>query len=306
MGKILKTHPEKQAAYRSLDMAKKKEFRSAWAKETYSHCTATKSHNMTFREVDIRKGEYMTFGQLVQSYGGWKWRPSVEGAQRHAMRAAMMGGKWIMVDQEFSGLMHFLKMKVEFQYIVEEAWQRFAEFHNEGKSVELGAEMSSAASSMSNKDDTKDDQERNNQTNQKNLKAAAKSTSKQKNPDQPNQSPGKDKDKTLMEALSAATKVKNEFLRVTQKAEQLMKQIKSDPSYDDLNNEQNLKQLETMHASLQSSLSPFDNRFLLEDVKVLKESYVQEQFKKLLQEFVKVDPKPLKDFTAKCLRKHQA
>ena len=213
-----------------------------------------------------------------------------------------MGGKWILVDKEFSGLLHFLKMKMEYQYIVEQAWNRYTEFHNDNQSVELATLTSGGAgSSLEGSPDKAEKAEA-----APKAKAKGKAGGDKGKTTEDTKGKGDNKDKNLAEALAVATKAKNNYLRVVQKAEQLIKQIKADPSYDDLNNEQNLNHLEKLHASLQKSLCPFGNRFLLEDVKVLKDSYVQDQFIKLLQEFAKVDPRPLKDFTAKCLRRHQA
>ena len=65
----------------------------------------------TWREIDERKGKYMTVEKLVMEYG-YEVSPAkaCERASRYATKCAKMGGKWIMADKEFSGLMHFLKM----------------------------------------------------------------------------------------------------------------------------------------------------------------------------------------------------
>ena len=51
-----------------------------------------------------------TEGGLVLSYGGWKWKPAIQGAKRHFAKACRMGGKWVTKDS-MSGLMHVMKLR---------------------------------------------------------------------------------------------------------------------------------------------------------------------------------------------------
>ena len=43
-----------------------------------------KSEEETYSQVEQSIGEYLTFGGLVKTYGGWKWPAAVVGAQKTA------------------------------------------------------------------------------------------------------------------------------------------------------------------------------------------------------------------------------
>ena len=130
-------NPEGYKSYHAKTMPEKKEARKLWAMEEYSHCKATKSHERSYKHVDTRKGKMYTYGDLVISYGGWDWPPAIRAAKRHALRCSVLGGEWIQADSEFSGLLHFLKMEVEFVKIHEKAWKQCTEWHNGDASVRV-------------------------------------------------------------------------------------------------------------------------------------------------------------------------
>ena len=131
--------------------------RAAWAKEQFSHVSASKQHVVTWREVDTKLGEYHTLGSLVRSYGGWQWRPAIVAAERHAHKCAAMGGKWVRLDSDFSGLHHFLKLSITHQYISDNAWQQYLTYDNNGQKKQLSVQDldPSAPSSSSVQDQRK-------------------------------------------------------------------------------------------------------------------------------------------------------
>ena len=88
---------------------------------------------VTWKEVDTKLGEYHTLGSLVRSYGGWQWKTAIVAAERHALKCAAMGGKWIRLDSDFSGLHHFLKLSITHQYISDNAWQQYLTYDNNGE-----------------------------------------------------------------------------------------------------------------------------------------------------------------------------
>ena len=65
--KYLKKNMGEADAYKVLSMPEKREKRAAWAKEQFSHVSASKQHVVTWREVDTKLGEYHTLGSLVRS-----------------------------------------------------------------------------------------------------------------------------------------------------------------------------------------------------------------------------------------------
>ena len=83
--------------------------------------------------------------------------------------------------------------------------------------------------------------------------------------------------KSLQQELTKANKHRAEYRKVVGKAEQLMRQIKTDSSYSDINNDANLGKLEKLHAALLQSLTPFCNILLVEEWKTIKQSITTEQ-----------------------------
>ena len=305
--KYLKANPKKESEYKvGTSMAQKAEQRKAWAKETYSHCKATKQHVKVFKEVDSRKGKMYTFGSLVISYGGWSWAPAIEGAKRHAIRCSLMGGKWIGVDKDFSNLVHYMKVEIEHNEIFEQSWKLFTEWHNGEGSVRVHGEEEVAAP------EGEEEEAAPGTGTPPRVAVAGKGKSKPKAHAKAHpKAPAKDKaDKEatdpLQETIAAATKVKSELLKVKQKASQLIEQCQKDPSYDDLNNDQNLGKLQRLYNIMIGGLTVFDDEFCLQDLKVLRDKYTQAKLKYNLQLFAKIDPKPVKDWTAKMLKRHAA
>ena len=131
----LKLNPDEYKKYNAKNMPEKKEHRKQWAKETYSHVKASKSHERSYKHVDLRHGKYYSFGSLVISYGGWEWPPAVLAAKRHALRCGILGGDWIQTDGEFSGIVHFCKMEIEFSKVHEQAWQQHTQWSNGQESI---------------------------------------------------------------------------------------------------------------------------------------------------------------------------
>lgn len=124
--KELHKDPSRFAVYKALDTTAKKQYRAQWAKEKFSHCRSEKTFSHSWKDFDTRRGKYYTFGNLVRSYGGWEWPSAVREAKKHAAKAAIMGGRWIVRDEQFSGLVHILKFELEFKEVMEKCWGQFA------------------------------------------------------------------------------------------------------------------------------------------------------------------------------------
>ena len=85
----------------------------------------------------------MTFGSLVESYGGWAWPPAVRGAKATAAKCARMGGKWIQVD-EWSGLVLFSKIKHQHRERFEESWAEYRKYADKSSSASSGLALGSS------------------------------------------------------------------------------------------------------------------------------------------------------------------
>ena len=63
----------------------------------------------------------MTFGNLVDSLGGWKWPPAVKGAKLVAGKCAKLGGKWLY-RESFSEMTFYLKLKHVHREVLTQKW----------------------------------------------------------------------------------------------------------------------------------------------------------------------------------------
>ena len=100
----------------------KKDYKETWAKEQYGYCLVEKSHEDSFRKVQVEKGTYMTFGGLVIDLGGWQWPPAVAGAKAIAFKNSKIGGDWCKRDEQ-SGLPFFLRLNQEWREELDEQWK---------------------------------------------------------------------------------------------------------------------------------------------------------------------------------------
>ena len=80
-----------------------------------------KTESVSHQTEDITDATYVTFGQLVVRYGGWSWRPAVQGAQKCASMCARLGPPWVFRDG-FSGLLMFRVVSVKNQERIHKAW----------------------------------------------------------------------------------------------------------------------------------------------------------------------------------------
>ena len=64
--KYLKKNMGEAEAYKVLTMPEKRAKRAAFAKDQFSHVSASKQHVVTWREVDTKLGGYHTLGSLVK------------------------------------------------------------------------------------------------------------------------------------------------------------------------------------------------------------------------------------------------
>ena len=110
-------------------MQEKREIKAQWAKETYKYLEVSKDFVEKWKTVDTEKGEYMTLGSLVLSFGGWEWPDALRAAQCHALKCLKMRGKWLFYD-EMANIMHFLKMRKQFTEEMTKRWRMCTKWHN--------------------------------------------------------------------------------------------------------------------------------------------------------------------------------
>ena len=135
MVKMPKEHAKKKEYNTMTSTADKNKIKREWAIETFAYVLVEKTFEESYKEVDEDIGEMMTFGGVVMALGGWQWKPAIIGAARLCGKCARMGGKWAQYD-EWSGLMHFLKVKHMHKAVMDKKWSVFTKWSNEPMKVE--------------------------------------------------------------------------------------------------------------------------------------------------------------------------
>lgn len=103
--------------------AEKREFRTNWAKTTFEHHIRKKRFETSYTRVDKSKGRQLTFGALVQAYGGWEWAPAIVAAKKTSFKCAKLGEPWCEWDR-------FEELQ-EYEEIFTKSWQEFEETTSE-------------------------------------------------------------------------------------------------------------------------------------------------------------------------------
>ena len=128
--RLPKDNPFKVQSAQARGRQAKEQIRKNWCKETFAYILEEKTHEESYSNIDVNKGEFFTFGGLVRELGGWKWPPAVTGAKLHFIRAMRLGGQWVTKDQ-MSSLTMVLRLKPSFTELMENKWSRFTKFHNQ-------------------------------------------------------------------------------------------------------------------------------------------------------------------------------
>jgi hypothetical protein len=137
-------------AKKPADAAKKKlydesddqaRFKVEWVSTKLEVCRRQRHDITSWQEVDITLGEYLSFGSIVQSLGGWEYQPAIDGAKRLCSKCLKLNGKWV-VYEEFSELLFFLKLRVQHSSVFERKW---CEYRTSIEECAGGASMGSGA-----------------------------------------------------------------------------------------------------------------------------------------------------------------
>ena len=57
-----------------------------------------KIHSRKFSNKSVVRGKWFNFGGLVMKYGGWDYKPAIDGAKKTAGKCTLMGNGWCMKD----------------------------------------------------------------------------------------------------------------------------------------------------------------------------------------------------------------
>ena len=85
----------------------------------------SKNQSKAWSFVDETIGSYVTFGAVVQHFGGWAWAPYVQGATHVAAKCNMMGPNGSRWMSFFSGWYNFLVLQQTHRDIFSKKWEEF-------------------------------------------------------------------------------------------------------------------------------------------------------------------------------------
>ena len=271
----------------------KKAFKLEWATRMKQACVEKRRESQHYADVDETWGEFLTFGALVVSFGGFEWKEGVDGAKQMFAKCVAMGGRWVWTCP-LSNLVHVYKMKHIHKEVFSRKWERFLE---EVSGPDKQGANDSSASGNAAADGTEGQSTSKPAAKNKAKAAAAKAASAAKAAAAKGKakSEGKDKAKggkdggamTLAGTLKEAMSVKNIYIKVMTQAEGLIERINSgeDPKLEFARNEQGVGVLEKKVASAKAKLTPFMKEVLVNDTKWLKQRYEEAALKLQLDEF---------------------
>ena len=244
-------------------------YRAKWAQEKYAWVEASRSMTEQYSKVSLEVGEMMTFGELVQSYGGWEWSEAVEGAKAHVAKCARMGGSWVQRD-EFFGLWHFMKLKKVHQELLEQQWKVFTRWHN-GEFAPVPDGSGGSASTHATAKQTK--------RAIANVESSTptKGGRSAKAPDAP---------KSVLAIYKEAQRMKAQHFTVIATADAAIARINSGEAAYSWASGKVVKEMEATLARYLSTMTAGDKELLLHDWKSIKESKTEERLAGELEDFV--------------------
>lgn len=289
--KFQRAHKAGSEARKAYDLCKSRDskaaFRTKWAKETYASYTKEKTYEQSYKTVDTSKGSYKTLGGVVCLFGGWEWKPAVEGALRLASKCSRLGGQWSYLDY-MSGLQFFLVMERQWEGIIEEKWGLFEKTYKQGK-------LQAGATDVQENEGDKTNQEEEvevDKTNQKEDVARqgpkGKSGAKGKAKAKGKASAYKDDKSPLKDAdvNKEAPRVKALLAKHRLAATTLMEKIGKNDDFKWARTSENEGALSMAMKDLDDAMTDFDRDFLVMDAKELKlQAMCESAYNASLQKF---------------------
>ena len=119
------------------------EVRKEWLSNKYDTLKNTKTRERVWQKIDKNKGELMSFGTLVESFGILYCRDTaIAAAVKHASKCLAMKGPWLHYDT-MAEIPLFMKMKLQYSEIMAEAWKLCEEESKTGSTSSSSGQGSS-------------------------------------------------------------------------------------------------------------------------------------------------------------------
>jgi len=268
-------------AYSKLSRADCAKFRVDWAQKSFSKFKEEKSFAKSWKRIDLQRGDYLNFDQLIGDQGGIGSRAAVQGAINLTRKCVRMGPPWIKRHPQTERIM-FLRLHFAFSEEFEQCWSSYkAEMDDiKGLEADVGQAANAAAAApaasvdvpAANSHVPKDAKQKKAESIAPSSKAKAKARN------------GGATDKPTISAelkafnvlVAKTAKVKAMILMNTTIGMELATQIKCSEDWMWARNEQNLGKLELMLKTLSNGIKDFDRQILCQDMAEIKKGYTME------------------------------
>ena len=231
----------------------------------YANYSAGKEHLKSYQSVDTDMGEMLTFGAMVTLYGGWGWQPAVDGAKHTAGKCAKLAGKWIDKDP-FSELTRFFVMRKQHAGIFAEKWSEYEKEIADSTKTQAEQPVSAAASSGSASTSSG--------TAIKQPKRLVSDTGKHSAPAaKVKTEPVSESKMQGIKLLKRASQVKLQIGKHRSAAENLVRTIKSEPSWKWADSDACRGSLDALLLELEGKLVLFAHDFMVLPAKVVEVKY---------------------------------
>jgi len=256
--------------------------RKSWVDRMCSELRYGKSHIKRWEKVDITNGDYYAFGGLVESYGiHYDRQAAVEAATKHAEKCIKMAGPWLRFNK-MGEVMEYLKLSVSFTERMSEAWSLWEEENSGSGDATAGKpDVRKSPANPKSSASCSTPGAGNDSTGGRKRAGCGDGGSAQKKPK---------KNECLEKALAVAVKVKKLHTEATSRAENIVGLIDTCSDWAWARTQDAVGTLRDLIMQMKAKRSTAVNRFILEDIKVLRREIGGDYLLAMANEFIALKP----------------
>jgi hypothetical protein len=281
LGKLFRdAHTKGTAAgdeYSKMSRADCAKFRVDWAEKSFSKFKEEKTFAKSWKRIDLQRGDYLNFDQLIGDQGGVQSRAAVQGAINLTRKCLRMGPPWVKRHPQTERVM-FLRLHFAFSEEFEQCWSSYKREFDDTKGIEtdVGQAANAAAAAPAASVDVPADRHVPKDAKQKKVESSApssKAKAKARNGGATDKPTISAELKAFNVLVAKTAKVKAMILTHTTIGTELATQIKCDDDWIWARNDQNLGKLELMLKTLSNGITDFGRKILCQDMAEIKKGY---------------------------------
>ena len=262
----------------------KARFRKEWAARKLKELQVVRCHSTKFCRVDTRKGEYLNFGMLVESFGvHYDKDKAIRLAVKYAQKALVLGAPWTQHDT-MADITEYLKLKTQFKEEFEEAWELK---EKESESTELDQAPSTAAPPSQATPSKRNAAALANEGEGQRA-AGRQGQQSQATGRVPSPPAGKKAKNELSELVFQVSKVKTQYSHVMSQCQNLIHTIEAQQVWSWARTPEGLDDLKTLLESV--VIAEGCETFILNDIKDVKGSMTPDKLMTMAVQFVQIKP----------------